>query len=73
MSQAVFPHHDDGRTGYVDQLGEVGLGVPVSVSPIFESLYAGRLRPDELVWDWSVAAVQSDGIEESRIGVLIYR
>lgn len=72
VSQAVFPHHDGCLTGYVDQFGEFGLGVPVSVPPIFEPLHAGRLCPDERVADWGMFAVRADGEEESCIGVLVY-
>lgn len=72
MSQPVFPHHDDGRTGYVDQLCEFGLRVSVPVSPIFESLLAGRLRPDEAVADWCMPAVAFGCVEESRVRVLGY-
>lgn len=72
MPQPVFPHHDDGRTGYADQSGEFGLSVPVPVPPIFESLLAGRLRPDEAVADWGVPAVAFDCVEESRVRVLGY-
>lgn len=73
MPQTVFPHHDDRWTGYVDQFGEFGLRVSVSVPPIFEPLHAGRLIFDEPVGDWGVATVQPDGVEESRMGVLVYR
>ena len=73
MPQPVFPHHDDGRAGYVDQFGEFGLSVSVSVPPIFEPLHAGRLCPDEVVVDWSVFTVGPDGVEESCVGVLAYR
>ncbi len=72
MSQLVFPHHDDGWTGYVDQSGEFGLRVSVSVPPIFEPLLAGRLRPDETVADWGMPAVAFDCVEESRVRVLEY-
>lgn len=57
----------------MDQFGEVGLRVSVSVPPIFEPLHAGRLRPDEVVVDWSVFAVGHDGVEESGVRVLAYR
>ena len=70
MPQPVFPHHDDGRAGHVDQLGEVGLCVPVPVSPIFESLLAGRLCTDKAVADWGMPAVAFYCVEESRIRVL---
>lgn len=73
MSHSVFPHHDVGRAGYVDQFGKVGLSVPVSIPPVFEPLHAGRLCSDEVVVDWRVAAIVFDGVEESRIGVLVYR
>ena len=73
VSQPVFPHHDDGRAGYVDQLCEFGLRVSVPVPPIFESLLAGRLRPDEAVADWGMPAVAFDCVEESRVRVLNYR
>lgn len=73
MPQPVFPHHDDGRTGYVDQFSEFGLRVSVTVPPVFEPLHAGRLCPDERVADWGVSAVVSDGEEESCIGVLVHR
>lgn len=72
MPQPVFPHHDVCRTGYVDQFGEFGLRVPVSIPPIFEPLHAGCLCPDEIVVDWSVFAVGPDGVEESCISVLTY-
>lgn len=72
IPQSVFPHHDDGRAGYVDQLGEFGLRVSVSVPPIFESLHAGCLCSDERVADWLMFAVGSDSVEESCIGVLVY-
>lgn len=67
---AVLPHHDDGRAGYMNQVGEFGLRVTVAVPPIFESLLAGRLRSDETVVDWRMPAVVADGVEESRVGVL---
>lgn len=70
MPQSVFPHHDDGRTGYVDELGEFGLRVSEPVPPIFESLHAGRLCPDEGVVDWRVFSVVSDDVEEACLGVL---
>lgn len=73
MSQPVFPHHDDGRTGYIDQLCEFCLSVSVPVSPIFESLLAGRLCPDEAVADWGMPAVAFDCVEEPRVRVLNYR
>ena len=73
MSQPVFPHHDGGRAGYVDQSGEFGLSVSVPVSPIFESLLAGRLCPDEAVADWGMPAVAFDCVEESRVRVLVDR
>lgn len=73
VSQPVFPHHDDGRTGYVDQFGEFGLRVSETVSPIFEALLAGRLRSYEAVVDWGMTAVAFDGVEESGIGVLVDR
>ena len=73
VSQPVFPHHDDGWTGYVDQFGEFGLRVSMPVPPIFEPLYAGRLRSYEAVVDRGMAAVAFDGVEESGIGVLIDR
>ena len=73
MPQPVFPHHDDGRTGHVDQFGEFGLSVSVPVPPIFESLLAGRLRPDEAVADWGMPAVAFDCVEESRVDVLVDR
>ena len=57
----------------MDQSGEVGLRVPESVSPIFESLHAGRLCTDEGVADRSVSTIGPDGVEESGIGVLVYR
>lgn len=72
MPQPVLPHHDDGRTGYVDQFGEFGLRVSVPVPPIFESLLAGRLRSDETVADWGMLAVVFDCVEESRVRVLEY-
>lgn len=72
VSQPVFPHHDDGWAGYVDQFGEFGLGVSVTVPPVFEPLHAGRLCPDERVADWDMFAVGPDGEEESCIGVLVY-
>lgn len=72
MPHPVFPHHDDGRAGYVDQLGEFGLRVSVSVSPIFESLLAGRLCPDKAVADWGMPAVAFYCVEESRVRVLGY-
>lgn len=72
MPHAVFPHHDDRRAGYVDQVGEFGLRVPVTVPPIFEPLHAGRLCPDELVVDRGVFPVGENGVEESRVGVLVY-
>ena len=72
MPQPVFPHHDDGRTGYVDQFGEFGLRVSVPVPPIFESLLAGRLCPDKAVADWGMPAVAFYCVEESRIRVLVY-
>ena len=56
----------------MDQFGEFGLRVPVSVPPVFESLHAGCLCSDEVVVDWSVFSVGSDGVEESGIGVLAY-
>lgn len=56
----------------MDQFGEFGLCVPVSVPPIFEPLHAGCLCPDEVVADWSMAAVGPDDVEESGIGVLAY-
>ena len=70
MPQPVFPHHDDGRTGHVDQSGEFGLRVSVPVPPIFESLLAGRLRPDEEVVDRGMPAVAFDCVEESSVRVL---
>lgn len=73
MPQAVFPHHDDGWTGYVDQFGEFGLRVSVPVSPVFEPLYAGRLCPDEIVGDGSMTAIFFDAVEESRMRVLVYQ
>lgn len=73
ISQAVFPHHDDRWTGYVYQAGEVGLRVSVTVPPIFEPLHAGRLSVDEEVVDGRMPAIVSDGVEESCIGVLVYR
>ena len=57
----------------MDQFGEFSLRVPVSVPPVFESLHAGRLCPDELVVDWRAFAVGPDGVEESGVGVLAYR
>ena len=72
ISQSVFPRRDHRRTGYVDHFGELGLGVSVAVSPIFESLSAGRPYPDEIVVDRCVAAVAEDGVEKSCIGVLVY-
>lgn len=73
MPQAVFPHHDDGRAGYVNQSGKPGLSVPVSISPVFEPLSAGRLCLDEAVVDWRVTAVAPDDVEEPRVGVLVDR
>ena len=73
MPQAVFPHHDDGRTGYVNQSGKLGLSVPVPVPPVFEPLHAGRLRPDEAVVDWSVPAIASDGVKKPCVRVLADR
>lgn len=70
VSQPVFPHHDDCRTGYVDQSGEFGLGVPVTVPPIFEPLHAGCLCSDELVVDRCMFPVVFDGVEESCARVL---
>lgn len=55
----------------MDQFGKVGLSVSVSIPPVFESLYAGRLRPDELVVDWNVSAVVADGVEKACVGVLV--
>lgn len=57
----------------MDQAGEVGLCVSVTVPPIFESLHAGRLGTDVGVVDGYVPAIVSDGVEESCIGVLVYR
>ncbi len=57
----------------MNQFCEFDLSVPISVPPVFEPLHAGRLRPDERVADWSVPAIVSDGVEESRIGVLADR
>lgn len=56
----------------MDQFSEFGLRVPVTVPPIFEPLHAGRLWSDEEVVDRGVSAVGKDGVEESRIGVLVY-
>lgn len=56
----------------MDQLGQVGLGVPVPVPPVFESLLAGRLRPDISVADWGMPAVAFDCVEEPRVRVLGY-
>lgn len=56
----------------MDQPGELGLGVSVSVPPIFESLTGGRLGPDENVADRGMFSVGLDVIEGSRIGVLVY-
>lgn len=72
MSQSGFPHHDDGRAGYVEEFGEVGLRVSVTVPPIFELLSAGRLCFDGRVVDRGVSAVGEDGVEESRVRVLVY-
>ena len=57
----------------MDQFGEFGLRVPASVPPVFESLHAGRLCPDEPVVDWRAFAVGHDGVEESGVRVLAYR
>lgn len=73
MPQPVLPHHDNGRTGYVDQLCEFGLRVSVPVSPIFESLLAGRLCPDKAVADWGMPAVAFYCVEEPRVRVLVDR
>lgn len=56
----------------MESFGEVGLRIPVAVSPIFEPLHAGRLCPDERVVDRGVSSVGEDGVEESRMGVLVY-
>ena len=56
----------------MDQLGEFGLRVSVPVSPIFESLLAGRPRSDEAVADWGMSAVAFYRVEESRVRVLGY-
>lgn len=72
VSQAVLPHHDDGRTGHVDQFGEFGLRVPATVPPIFEPLRAGRPCLDAGVSDWSVFSVGCNGVEEACIDVLVY-
>lgn len=42
------------------------------VSPVFESLLAGCLRPDISVADWGVSAVAFDCVEESSVRVLGY-
>lgn len=57
----------------MDQLCEFGLRVSVPVPPIFESLLAGRLRPDEEVADRGMPAVAFDCVEEPRVRVLDYR
>lgn len=72
MPRAVFPCFDDGLAAYVDQFGQIGLRVSVTVPPIFEPLYAGRLVPDEPVVDRRVPAVVFDGVEESRVRVLMH-
>lgn len=54
----------------MDQFGEFGLSVSVPIPPIFESLLAGRLRPDEAVADWGTPAVSCGCVEESRVRVL---
>lgn len=56
----------------MDQPGEFGLSVPVPVPPVFKSLLAGRLRPDEAVADWGMPAVAFDCVEESRVRILAY-
>ena len=57
----------------MDQSGKFGLRVSVPVPPIFESLLAGRLRPDEAVADWGMPAVVFYCVEESRVRVLVDR
>ena len=56
----------------MDQSGEFGLRVSVTVPPIFKPLQAGRVPPDEGVVDWSVFPVGHDGVEEACIDVLVY-
>lgn len=73
MPQSVFPHHDDGRAGYVGQSSEFGLRVPEPVSPVFEPFWAGRPCFDESVVDWSVFSVGRDAVEEACVYVLVYR
>lgn len=72
MPQPVFPHHDDGRAGYVDQFGEFGLRVSEPVSPVFEPFLAGRPRFDASVVDWSASSVGRDAVEEACMCVLVY-
>lgn len=56
----------------MDQFGEFGLCVSVTVPPIFEPLHAGRPWLDARVADWSVFAVGHNGVEEACVDVLVY-
>ena len=44
----------------------------MTVTPVFESLQAGCLRPYEAVVDWDMTAVESGSKEEACIDVLVY-